>query len=82
MSYSTNNLARVVAEGFFAVYVKPNPTDAEQQAAVANLVAILDSVYAHGMNRAQMDFTSKLINAIGSRSNMPAKELISLASSQ
>lgn len=80
MSYETYDCSPVVAEGFFAVYVKPDLTGAERQAAVSNLISILQSVYAHGMNHGQMEFTSKLVKAIGGRKEIPASELNTLAS--
>lgn len=81
MSYETLNLARVVAEGFFAVYVKAEQTDTERLAAIASLESILQSVYAQGMGRGQMDFTAKLVKTIGQRASVPAHELMSMASS-
>jgi hypothetical protein len=81
MTSVTHNHSLLLAEGFVAVFVNPAPSLADRQAMVASLVSVFESVYAFGLNRAQLEFANKLISTIGSRSDVPAGELISLASS-
>lgn len=80
MTYESMNIASVIAEGFFAVYVKDWDNEAERQKAIAALDSILQSAYAHGMNKGQMDFAHRLSELIGNRKNIPSDELISIAS--
>lgn len=74
------DLARILSEGFFAVYVKGQLSDAERQDAIENLASVIRDVSAHGKKSGELDLAARLHQAIGVRSEIPAQELRTLAS--
>jgi len=81
MDIHIHNLASVIAAGFVAVYLKSPVTEEQRQTIVANLTNVLDSVYSHGFNRAQLNFASRLAIEVHTNPKISARELLALASS-
>lgn len=76
-----HNLASVIAAGFVAVYLKSADSEAQQQAIVANLTNIFETVYGYGLKHAQLDFASRLAGEISKNPKISSKELLALVSS-
>ena len=81
MSSHQDDIARVVAEGFFQVYVKEHLSDADRQEAIANLASVFRSVFAYGRQHRQLELAAELLKSVGNRTEVPAQELLSLVSS-
>jgi hypothetical protein len=74
-----HNLARVYAEGFYAVYLEPNAHDRETL--IAYLISIFENAFAAGLTRRQRELAQELLSTIGNRTSVPASELRQLVSS-
>jgi hypothetical protein len=81
MDIHMHNLASVIAAGFVAVYLKSSVSEEQRHTIVANLTNVLDTVYGHGFNRAQLDFASRLAGELSKNTKISAQELLALASS-
>lgn len=76
---SENNLARIYAEGFYAVFIEPKTHDREML--IAYLVDVFEHAYAAGLSKRQREFAQELLATVGDRASVPATELRQLVSS-
>jgi hypothetical protein len=73
-----HNFARVYAEGFYAVFIKPK--EGNRDTVIANLTSLFEQAYLAGLSTRQRELAHELLAKIGGRESVPASELRQLVS--